>query len=170
MTQCNPYDNQYLVAAAERRRKNCARQRRRRERLKAQGICVQCGRNSALRGETLCSDCKLLRNQMRSGVQYAKESRKRPPVPDERRLARDIAARTGLRSADTLRVVSVAADVIADYLEQFGGMTWTRHGRFVLLVDDDDKGSVLFLPGKRMIARFAMCKKEKYARGGKTRC
>lgn len=60
------------VAAIEAKRKRAAsRQRGRYHHLQSYAVCVRCGTNYAIPGQTLCVDCALYHNQMRSGAQQA---------------------------------------------------------------------------------------------------
>lgn len=155
MAACR-YDNQYLIAAAERRKKNRIRQRERRDYLKAHGICVQCGKADAVPGETLCSECKLMRNQWRSGAGGAKESRALMPVPTQARLIREISERTGICQSDVRRTLTAAAAAITEYMDQFQGFAWSNFGRFEVLDDSVGKSGVRFMPGKTMMRRLCL--------------
>ena len=60
------------VAAIEAKRKRAAsRQRGRYHHLQSYTLCVRCGTNYAIPGQTLCVECALYHNQMRSGAQTA---------------------------------------------------------------------------------------------------
>ena len=56
---------------AERRGRAASRQRGRYHHLQSYALCVRCGSNYAIPGQTLCVDCALYHNQMRSGAQTA---------------------------------------------------------------------------------------------------
>jgi hypothetical protein len=48
-----------------------SRQRGRYHHLQSYAVCVRCGENYAIPGQTLCVECALYHNQMRSGAQQA---------------------------------------------------------------------------------------------------
>lgn len=54
-----------------KREKAASRQRGRYHHLQTYALCVRCGENYAIPGQTLCVDCALYHNQMRSGAQQA---------------------------------------------------------------------------------------------------
>ena len=56
---------------AERRGRAASRQRGRYHHLQTYAVCVRCGENYAIPGQTLCVECALYHNQMRSGAQQA---------------------------------------------------------------------------------------------------
>ena len=56
---------------AERRERAASRQRVRYHHLQTYAVCVRCGTNYAIPGQTLCVECALYHNQMRSGAQTA---------------------------------------------------------------------------------------------------
>ena len=56
---------------AERRGRAASRQRGRYHHLQSYALCVRCGMNYAIPGQTLCVECALYHNQMRSGAQQA---------------------------------------------------------------------------------------------------
>ena len=56
---------------AERRERAASRQRVRYHHLQTYALCVRCGENYAIPGQTLCVECALYHNQMRSGAQQA---------------------------------------------------------------------------------------------------
>ena len=56
---------------AERRERAASSQRGRYHHLQSYALCVRCGSNYAIPGQTLCVDCALYHNQMRSGAQTA---------------------------------------------------------------------------------------------------
>ena len=53
------------------RQKVAALQRVRYHHLQTYAVCVMCGENYAIPGQTLCVYCALYHNQMRSGAQQA---------------------------------------------------------------------------------------------------
>ena len=56
---------------AERRGRAASRQRGRYHHLQSYAVCVRCGTNYAIPGQTLCVDCSLYHNQLRCGAQQA---------------------------------------------------------------------------------------------------
>ena len=58
-----------LIAA--KRERAASRQRARYHHLQTYAVCVRCGENYAIPGQTLCVYCALYHNQMRSGAQTA---------------------------------------------------------------------------------------------------
>ena len=54
-----------------KREKAASRQRGRYHHLQTYDVCVRCGENYAIPGQTLCVRCALYHNQMRSGAQQA---------------------------------------------------------------------------------------------------
>ena len=56
---------------AAKRERAAYRQRGRYHHLKTYAVCVRCGENYAIPGQTLCVYCALYHNQMRSGAQQA---------------------------------------------------------------------------------------------------
>ena len=56
---------------AERRGRAASSQRGRYHHLQTYELCVRCGTNYAIPGQTLCVECALYHNQMRSGAQQA---------------------------------------------------------------------------------------------------
>ena len=58
-----------LIAA--KRERAAYRQRVRYHHLQTYAVCVRCGANYAMPGQTLCVECALYHNQMRSGAQQA---------------------------------------------------------------------------------------------------
>ena len=58
-----------LIAA--KRERAASRQRGRYHHLQTYAVCVRCGSNYAIPGQTLCVECALYHNQMRSGAQTA---------------------------------------------------------------------------------------------------
>ena len=53
------------------REKAASLQRARYHHLQTYAVCVRCGENYAIPGQTLCVYCALYHNQMRSGAQQA---------------------------------------------------------------------------------------------------
>ena len=70
-----PAISAYKARVDERRAKAAARKRERYHSLRAHGLCVRCKENAALPGETMCMDCKLYNNQMRSGAHVSSYGR-----------------------------------------------------------------------------------------------
>ncbi len=58
-------------AISARRKRAASRQRGRYHHLQTYAVCVRCGENYAIPGQTLCVECALYHNQMRSGAQQA---------------------------------------------------------------------------------------------------
>ena len=56
---------------AERRERAASRQRVRYHHLQSYAVCVRCGTNYAIPGQTLCVECALYHNQMRRCAQQA---------------------------------------------------------------------------------------------------
>ena len=54
-----------------KRKLAASRQRGRYHQLQTYAVCVRCGENYAIPGQTLCVYCSLYHNQMRSGAQQA---------------------------------------------------------------------------------------------------
>ena len=54
-----------------KRKLAASRQRGRYHHLQTYAVCVRCGENYAIPGQTLCVYCALYHNQMRSGAQQA---------------------------------------------------------------------------------------------------
>ena len=54
-----------------KRKLAASRQRGRYHHLQTYAVCVRCGTNYAIPGQTLCVECALYHNQMRSGAQTA---------------------------------------------------------------------------------------------------
>ena len=54
-----------------KRKLAASRQRGRYHHLQTYAVCVMCGENYAIPGQTLCVECALYHNQMRSGAQQA---------------------------------------------------------------------------------------------------
>ena len=54
-----------------KRKLAASRQRERYHHLQTYAVCVRCGTNYAIPGQTLCVECALYHNQMRSGAQTA---------------------------------------------------------------------------------------------------
>ena len=54
-----------------KRKRAVSRQRVRYHHLQTYAVCVRCGENYAIPGQTLCVECALYHNQMRSGAQQA---------------------------------------------------------------------------------------------------
>mgnify|MGYP003520289755 FL=1 len=54
-----------------KREKSASLQRGRYHHLQTYALCVRCGTNYAIPGQTLCVECALYHNQMRSGAQQA---------------------------------------------------------------------------------------------------
>ena len=54
-----------------KREKAASLQRGRYHHLQTYALCVRCGTNYAIPGQTLCVECALYHNQMRSGAQQA---------------------------------------------------------------------------------------------------
>ena len=54
-----------------KRKRAASRQRGRYQHLQTYAVCVRCGENYAIPGQTLCVECALYHNQMRSGAQQA---------------------------------------------------------------------------------------------------
>ena len=54
-----------------KREKAASLQRGRYHHLQTYAVCVRCGENYAIPGQTLCVECALYHNQMRSGAQTA---------------------------------------------------------------------------------------------------
>lgn len=54
-----------------KRKRAASRQRGRYHHLQTYAVCVRCGENYAIPGQTLCVYCALYHNQMRSGAQQA---------------------------------------------------------------------------------------------------
>ena len=54
-----------------KRERAASRQRWRYHHLQTYAVCVRCGENYAIPGQTLCVYCALYHNQMRSGAQTA---------------------------------------------------------------------------------------------------
>lgn len=62
---------QKVAAIAAKRERAASRQRGRYHHLQSYALCVRCGANYAMPGQTLCVECALYHNQMRSGAQQA---------------------------------------------------------------------------------------------------
>jgi hypothetical protein len=62
---------QKAAAIEAKREKDASRQRGRYHHLQTYAVCVMCGKNYAIPGQTLCVYCALYHNQMRSGAQQA---------------------------------------------------------------------------------------------------
>jgi len=60
-----------VAKIAAKREMEASKQRGRYRHLQSYALCVRCGENYAKPGETLCVDCALYHNQMRSGAQQA---------------------------------------------------------------------------------------------------
>lgn len=60
---------QKKAALAAKRDMAASLQRGRYHHLQSYALCVRCGANYAVPGQTLCIECKLYHNQMRSGAQ-----------------------------------------------------------------------------------------------------
>ena len=60
-----------VAKIAAKREMEASKQRGRYHHLQTYAVCVRCGENYAKPGETLCVDCSLYHNQMRSGAQQA---------------------------------------------------------------------------------------------------
>ena len=62
---------QKVAVIEAKREKAASRQRGRYHHLQTYAVCVMCGENYAIPGQTLCVYCALYHNQMRSGAQTA---------------------------------------------------------------------------------------------------
>ena len=62
---------QQRAAIEDKREKAASLQRGRYRHLQTYALCVRCGSNYAIPGQTLCVECALYHNQMRSGAQQA---------------------------------------------------------------------------------------------------
>ena len=62
---------QKVAAIEAKREKEASRQRGRYHHLQTYAVCVRCGENYAIPGQTLCVWCALYHNQIRSGAQQA---------------------------------------------------------------------------------------------------
>ena len=62
---------QKVAAIEAKREKEASLQRVCYHHLQTYAVCVRCGENYAKPGETLCVECALYHNQMRSGAQQA---------------------------------------------------------------------------------------------------
>ena len=60
-----------VAKIAAKREKAASLQRGRYHHLQTYELCVRCGTNYAIPGQTLCVECALYHNQMRSGAQQA---------------------------------------------------------------------------------------------------
>ena len=60
-----------VAAIAAKRESEASKHRGRYHHLQSYAICVRCGTNYAIPGQTLCVECALYHNQMRSGAQQA---------------------------------------------------------------------------------------------------
>ena len=60
-----------VAAIAAKREMEASKQRGRYRHLQTYAICVRCGHNYAIPGQTMCVECALYHNQMRSGAQQA---------------------------------------------------------------------------------------------------
>ena len=62
---------QKVAAIEAKREKEASRQRGRYHHLQTYAVCARCGTNYAIPGQTLCVECALYHNQMRSDAQQA---------------------------------------------------------------------------------------------------
>ena len=62
---------QKVAAIAAKRERATSRQRGRYHHLQTYAVCVRYSENYAIPGQTLCVECALYHNQMRSGAQQA---------------------------------------------------------------------------------------------------
>lgn len=60
-----------VAKIAAKREKAASLQRGRYRHPQSYAICVRCGTNYSIPGQTMCVDCALYHNQMRSGAQQA---------------------------------------------------------------------------------------------------
>ena len=60
-----------VAKIAAKREMEASKQRGRYRHLQSYAICVRCGTNYSIPGQTLCVECALYHNQMRSGAQQA---------------------------------------------------------------------------------------------------
>ena len=60
-----------VAKIAAKREMEASKQRGRYHHLQTYELCVRCGTNYAIPGQTLCVECALYHNQMRSGAQQA---------------------------------------------------------------------------------------------------